>query len=138
MDPSKRFVTLVLAAGVLVLLLAIELGEHMGDRVLVQAAGSGALNTLPIVTPVPASTTGPFNPDWKRSQALSAAPDPGFPDPRVPPVPLPTPIPRTPKPEPTPSATPAELETPSPTAEPTATPTEAVTSPSPVPSPSPS
>ncbi len=34
MDPSKRFVTLVLAAGVLVLIAAIALGERMGNRVL--------------------------------------------------------------------------------------------------------
>jgi hypothetical protein len=141
MDPSKRFVTLVLAAGVLVLLLAILLGERMGDRVLVQASDSGAKNTLPVVTPVPPQTPAPYSADWKRSQALSAAPDPGFPDPRVPPRPLPTPIVATPRPKPSPTHTPDETmpdvdatSTPSPSLEPTATP---AASPSPPPSPTP-
>lgn len=101
MDPSKRFVTIVLAAGVLVLLIAIAIGQRMGTRVLVQASNSGNLDATPIVTPIPATTSGPYGPDWKRSQTLSAAVDPGFPDPRVPPKPLPTPEPvATPRPHP--------------------------------------
>ncbi len=108
MDPSRRFVTVVLAAGVLVLLGAIALGEHMGDRVMVQAADSGLSNQAVIVTPLPPdSSSGPFGPDWRSSQTLSAAADPGFPDPRVPPKPLPTQRPRpTPQPTPTPSWSP--------------------------------
>ena len=92
-DPSKRFVTLVLAAGVVVLLVAIAVGERMGDRVLGQS--SHALQSVGTVTitPDPNQVSGPFGPDWKRSQTLSAAPDPRFPDPRIPPKPLPTPIP---------------------------------------------
>ncbi|HTZ55471.1 MAG TPA: hypothetical protein VMB20_10455 [Candidatus Acidoferrum sp.] len=102
MHPSNRFATVLLAAGVVVLLIAILLGEHMGDRVMTEAAESGSLNTTPIVTPVPEPTTGPYGPDWKNTQALAAAPDPHFPDPRVPPTPLPTPeAPPTPKPTPT-------------------------------------
>lgn len=105
LDPSKRFLTLVLVAGTAVLLLAIGLGQRMGDSVL-GAATEQRVGALPaiIITPEPDQTSGPFGPDWKRSQSLAAAPDPGFPDPRVPPQPLPTPIPRpsaTPKPEPT-------------------------------------
>lgn len=98
MDPSKRFVTYVLAAGVLVLLAAIAVGEHMGDRVLGRAS-ERALSSVPVVTltPQPQQSIGPYGPDWKRSQTLSAAGDPGFPDPRVPPKPLPT-LPPTPKP----------------------------------------
>lgn len=103
MDPSKRFVTLVLAAGVLVLIAAIALGEHMGNRVLGEASSSGP-EAMPIVSPVPTETTGPYGPDWKRAQTLAAAPDPGFPDPRVPPKPLPT-APPTPKPTPKPKPT---------------------------------
>lgn len=107
MDPSKRFVTIVLAAGVLVLLAAILLGERMGSHVLVQAERSDTLNTTPIVTPLPAATAGSngYGPDWKRSQTLAAAVDPGFPDPRIPPKPLPTPEP-TPRPAPKPKWTP--------------------------------
>lgn len=104
MDPSKRFLTLVLAVGVIVLVAAIAIGEHMGDHVLGQAASSGP-EAMPIVTPVPTSTVAAYGPDWKRIQTLAAASDPGFPDPRVPPKPLPTPLPTpkpvTPKPSPT-------------------------------------
>jgi protein TonB len=95
MDPSKRFPTLVLATGVLVLLLAIALGERMGDRILVQAADSGLSNATVIVTPLPpGATPEPYGANWRSSQTLAAVPDPGFPDPRVPPKPLPTPIPQ--------------------------------------------
>jgi hypothetical protein len=95
LDPSKRFLTLVLVLGTAVLLLAIVIGQRMGDKVLGSATErrlSGLQNI--VITPAPNQTTGPFGPDWKRSQALAAAPDPGFPDPRVPPQPLPTPVPR--------------------------------------------
>ena len=102
MDPSKRFVTSVLAAGVVVLLAAIAVGERMGDRVLGRASEQ-TLNSVPVVslTPEPQQSSGPYGPDWKRSQTLSAAGDPGFPDPRVPPKPVPT-LPPTPKPTPKP------------------------------------
>ncbi|MGB6986377.1 MAG: hypothetical protein WBD74_10435 [Candidatus Aquilonibacter sp.] len=105
MNRSNRFVTALLGAGVVVLLVAIALGEHMGDRVLTEAAENGSLSTTPIVTPVPEATTGPYGPDWKNSQTLAAAPDPRFPDPRVPPKPLPTAEP-PPTPKPTPTWTP--------------------------------
>lgn len=98
MDPSKRFITLVLAAGVLVLFAAIAIGQRMGDRVLGQAANSGPA-AMPLITPAPSASPIPYGPDWKRSQTLAAAPDPGFPDPRIPPKPLPT-LPPTPKPAP--------------------------------------
>jgi hypothetical protein len=98
----------VLAAGVVVLLVAIAIGERMGDRVLVAAVDSGGSNAQVIVTPVPPSaTSAPYNADWRASQTLAAAPDPGFPDPRVPPRPLPTPIPE-------PTATPTPKWTPNP------------------------
>jgi hypothetical protein len=101
MDPSKRFLTVVLAAGVIVLVAAIFIGERAGSGVFVAEQSSGNLETSPIITPVPQATgmTDGYGPDWKRSQTLAAAPDPGFPDPRVPPVPLPT-APPTPKPTP--------------------------------------
>ncbi|HEV7178717.1 MAG TPA: hypothetical protein VGN11_02535, partial [Candidatus Baltobacteraceae bacterium] len=108
MDPSKRFITVVLAAGVVVLIAAIAIGNRMGDRVLGRAASSGPA-AMPIVTPAPTATTAPFGPDWKRTQTLAAAPDPGFPDPRIPPKPLPTleptpsPAPKTRTPTPNPN-----------------------------------
>jgi hypothetical protein len=96
MDPSKRFATIVLAAGAAVLLVAIAIGQRMGDRVLGQTE-----HTIPevaaVITPEPYASSGPYGPDWKRSETLSAAGDPRFPDPRIPPQPLPTPNP-TPKP----------------------------------------
>jgi len=105
LNPQNRFATIVLAAGVVVLLVAIILGEYMGDRVMTEAAENGNVNTTPIVTPVPEATNVPYGPDWKREQALAAAPDPRFPDPRVPPKPLPTPE-ASPTPTPTPKWTP--------------------------------
>jgi hypothetical protein len=108
MDPSKRFLTLVLVVGVAVLVAAIVIGEHMGNRVLSEA-GSGP-EAMPIVTPVPTETVAPYGPDWKRVTTLAVAPDPDFPDPRVPPKPLPTlsptPKPNTPKPSPSPTYNP--------------------------------
>ena len=105
MNASKRFATVLLATGVVVLLVAILLGEHMGDRVMTEAAENDNLSQTPLITPVPQPTDGPYGLDWKRSQTLAAAGDPHFPDPRIPPKPLPTPS-QPPSPSPTPSWTP--------------------------------
>ena len=102
MHPSTRFPTLLLAAGAVVLLIAVGLGERMGNRVIGQATEQNLQSVVPqAVTPAPDATPQPYGPDWKRSQALSASGDPRFPDPRVPPQPLPT-LPPTPKPKPRP------------------------------------
>ena len=132
-DPSRRFATIVLAAGAAVLLIAIAIGQRMGDRVLGQAT-EHTLPSLAVVTPEPYASSGPYGPDWKRSETLSAASDPRFPDPRIPPQPLPTPPPATPHPvvvvptptynpslpiwrqRPLPTATPVPSETPTGTA----------------------
>ena len=107
LDPSKRFVTLVLVLGIIVLVAAILVGERMGDRVIGQVTEKRLSSIAPVaVTPAPDQTSGPYGPDWKRQQVLSAANDPGFPDPRVPPVPLPT-VPPRPKSSPTPTPQPA-------------------------------
>jgi hypothetical protein len=107
LDPSNRFLTLVLAAGSAVLLIAIGVGERMGDRVLGEVTGKDLQSITAIVaSPLPTQSSGPFGPDWKRSDTISAAADPHFPDPRIPPQPLPT-VPPTPKPTPTPKPVPA-------------------------------
>ncbi len=98
--------TIVLAVGAVVLLVAVAIGERMGDRVIGQATEQTLQSVGPVsVSPSPNASPQPYGPDWKRSQALSAAGDPHFPDPRVPPQPLPT-LPPTPKPRPTPVPTP--------------------------------
>lgn len=97
-----KFPTLVLATGAIVLLLAVAIGQRMGDRAMRQSTEQQLQSIIP--TPLPSgagNSPQPYGPDWKRSQALSAAGDPHFPDPRVPPQPLPTPLP-TPKPTPRP------------------------------------
>jgi hypothetical protein len=134
LEPSNRFATVVLAAGSAVLLVAIGLGERMGDRVLGQATDQKLESVAVVASTEPSPTPGPYGPDWKRSITLSAAGDPRFPDPRVPPQPLPT-IPPTPKvvrtvvpatptpnpnipiwrQQPLPTATPTRIPEPSPT-----------------------
>jgi len=98
--------TILLAVGAAVLLIAVAIGERMGDRVIGQATEQTLQSVGPVsVSPSPNASPQPYGPDWKRSQALSAAGDPHFPDPRVPPEPIPTLAP-TPKPRPTPVPTP--------------------------------
>ncbi len=114
LDPSKRFLTFVLLLGIAVLVTAISFGEHEGDRVMGQVTEKRLEGIAPItVTPAPPQkSTAPYGPDWKRTAVMSAATDPAFPDPRVPPEPLPTAIPPpkvTPAPRiapPTPTPTP--------------------------------
>jgi hypothetical protein len=104
-DSFNPFLTIVLAAGAAVLLVAIAVGQRMGDRVL-GAATETALPSVESATPEPYATAGPYGPDWRRSETLSAAADPRFPDPRVPPQPLPTPVPAMPTPFVPPTPTP--------------------------------
>jgi len=102
----------ILILGAVVLLLAIEVGNNMGNRVLGQVASQvPALST----TPVPLPSASPDDPQtqvgWSRRQILSVATDPAFPDPRVTPEPPPPPTPRrTPKPTPKPAVTPSALD----------------------------
>jgi DNA polymerase-3 subunit gamma/tau len=103
--PNNRLPTILLAVGAGVLILAVAIGERMGDRVIGQATDRTLQSATGAVTPEPDATAGPYGPDWKRSQALTAANDPRFPDPRVPPQPLPTPL-VTPTPAPTVPPTP--------------------------------
>src|SRR5258708_33477593 len=68
-DSSKRFVTVVLGLGALVLVLAIFIGERMGNRVLGSAVEErgDAVQTI-VITPGPQQSGVPYGPDWKRSQ----------------------------------------------------------------------
>jgi hypothetical protein len=138
--PTNRLPTILLAAGAAVLLLAILLGERMGDKVLGQVAHGNAATLSVSITPEPLQTSGPFGPDWKRSMTLTAAPDPRFPDPRIPPQPLPSRAPATPAPvshtaTPNPNI-PVWRQQPLPTVAPIAIPTqEPTTAPQPVASP---
>lgn len=111
MDPQKKRLSVILLTGAALLIVAIFVGKAMGDRVMTRVTEQGQTgvgNTL-LLSPAPAASEGsPYGPNWKRTQVLAAATDPGFPDPRVPPAALPSP-------EPTPKATPK----PKPTAQPT-------------------
>jgi hypothetical protein len=154
LDPSKRFISIVLALGVVVLLAGIALGERAGDRVIGQVTEKRLESIAPVtVTPAPQPTRiSPYGPDWKRTDVMAAATDPGFPDPRVPPAVVPTapPPPKftpPPTPRPTPTPTPnmnvpiwrrlAPMPTPTPAASgspaptPTGSPGEATASPQP-------
>jgi len=96
----RQAITLVGSA--LVLLIAIAIGQRLGDRVLSQATDRHSPIVGPITTPVPGASD-PVVKNWRREQVVSVATDPGFPDPRVAPPPTPRP---TPEPKPTPSPTP--------------------------------
>lgn len=115
-DSSKRFITIALALGILVLVVGIALGERAGDRVIGQVTEKRLQSIAPVtVTPAPVKKTAanPYGPDWKRTDVMAAAGDPGFPDPRVPVVVPPTPAP-APKRTPAAAATPVPTPTPTP------------------------
>lgn len=110
LDPTKRFITAALALGILVLVVGIALGERAGDRVIGQVTEKRIESIAPVtVTPAPQKKpVSPYGPNWKHTDVMAAASDPGFPDPRVPPVlpPTPTPRPKTTPPPPTAAPTP--------------------------------
>ena len=113
-DPEKRRIGYILIGAAALLLLAILIGTRMGDRIITKSTEQGETGVTSSLTFTPspnASDPVPFGGNWKRTQVLAAAGDPGFPDPRVPPAPLPTPVP-TPKPTPRPVASPTPEPTP--------------------------
>ena len=116
MGPRAGLTSTLAIAGV-TLLVAIAIGNAMGNHVLGQATERGpAIAATPVATPVPNGTGDPGSAfSWRREQVVSVATDPGFPDPRVTPEPPPPPPParavRTPKPRP--SAAPTPSPTPS-------------------------
>ena len=132
MHPRRPMTSAFLVACALTLLVAILVGEKMGERVIRQATQTAVVPTL--VTPSPASTSEESGPvrNWRRAQVVTVATDPGFPDPRVTPPPTPTPRPpKTPKPTPTPTpyVPPTPIPTPTETETPVASPTPDTTRP---------
>ncbi len=114
--PPRAFLSWSMILGSLVLLLAIIIGNQLGDRVLSQVTEQ----TRPLPTPVmpsavPTQSQAPQS--WKQVQVTAVATDPHFPDPRVTPPPPPTPKPtRRPTPAPTPAPTPPPAPSSTPTA----------------------
>src|ERR1700722_14638721 len=90
----------IVASGI-ILLIAIAVGNEMGNRVLGQATERGpAILATPVATPV-GFDPDPGDVNWRRNHVVSVATDPAFPDPRVTPPPPPTappPPPRRPRP----------------------------------------
>jgi hypothetical protein len=114
MGPRAGLAATLLIAGA-TLLIAIAVGNEMGNRVLGQATERGpAIGATPVATPDTDETNAPGEANWKRQQIVSVATDPAFPDPRVTPEPPPPPQPRTPVPLPRASATPSPSPTPTP------------------------
>ncbi len=86
--------SLTLIGGALLLLVAIAVGQRLGDSVLRQATEQRTTVSNLIMTPVPQTSDDPFQArNWKREQVVSVATDPAFPDPRATPKPTPTPRP---------------------------------------------
>lgn len=89
----------VLILGSIVLVIAIFIGNNMGNRVLGQISrrAGGVATPIPIPSSSSAADTVTSRALWKRRQVLSVATDPAFPDPRITPEPE---IPATPRPAP--------------------------------------
>jgi len=103
---------LILAASVL--LVAIYIGNTMGDRVLGQVAARTEVAPTPLVTPVVEVKDIQSALGWKKIQVISVATDPAFPDPRVTPIPPVTPRPAPPQQQGTAAGTISVPPTPSP------------------------
>ncbi len=108
--PSRRPGTsLALISGALLLLVAIAVGQRLGDSVLRQFTEQRSTEAGPIMTPVPQASEDLTRPrNWKREQVVSVATDPAFPDPRATPKPTPRPVPTANPTIPPPTATPSE------------------------------
>lgn len=101
--------SLTLIGGALLLLVAIAVGQRLGDSVLRQATEQRTTVSGPIMTPVPQTSDDPGHArNWKREQVVSVATDPAFPDPRVTPKPTPTPRPTANPTLPPPTAAPTD------------------------------
>lgn len=95
---SRSGLSSVLILGALVLVVAILVGNNMGNRVLGQITSRGSGVATPI--PIPSASGGDTVTSralWKRRQVLSVATDPAFPDPRITPEPEVSATPRPPE-----------------------------------------
>ncbi len=106
-------ISTVLLLGSAVLLIAIAVGNGMGDRVLgLIPRRITAEVATPNALPSTAATDPGFSANWRRRRVVSVATDPAFPDPRI--TPEPQRPPPTPRPTPTPpkptAAPPVETE----------------------------
>jgi hypothetical protein len=105
--PSRRPKTALLLVGMgVVLLVAVAVGQQIGEHTIFGATQRRVEIPAQTITPIPEdiSTDEAIARNWKRLQVVSVATDPAFPDPRVTPTPTPTPRPtptRKPTPEPT-------------------------------------
>ncbi len=101
MGPRTGLSTLLIL-GAIVLLIAIAVGNGMGNRVLRQVAHTADLEPtpFPIALPSAEDVGGPNTLTLRRRHVTIIATDPAFPDPRITPEPSPPPTPR-----PTPQAT---------------------------------
>jgi hypothetical protein len=106
----------LLILGSIVLLVAIVIGNGMGNRVLRQVAHASDIEStpFPVMVASPEDEGGPNTLTLKRRHVTSVATDPAFPDPRI--TPEPTPLPTRP-PTPRPTATPTPEPTPAPVVE---------------------
>jgi hypothetical protein len=96
-----------------VLLVAIVIGQQVGEHTIFGATERRVDIPEQTVTPIAEDTSGPdeaISRNWQRLQVVAVATDPGFPDPRVTPTPAPTPTP-SPTPKPRPTRTPAPAYT---------------------------
>ncbi len=102
--PSRRPKTALTLVGMgAVLLVAVAVGQQIGEHTIFGATQRRVEIPAQTITPVPEDTGGAneaISRNWKRLQVVSVATDPAFPDPRVTPPPTPTP-----KPSPTPKPT---------------------------------
>jgi hypothetical protein len=112
--PNRRPRTALTLVGMgVVLLVAVAVGQQIGEHTIFGATPRRVEVPDQVITPVPEDTAGPneaISRNWKRLQVVSVATDPAFPDPRVTPPPTPSPTP-SPTPKPTPSPSPPELYT---------------------------
>lgn len=100
------------------LIVAVFFGNRMGDRVLSQVGARVDLQPTAIASVEPSiDPKDARRVFWKKTQVVTAATDPAFPDPRITPPPTATPRPVTPVPTPSP---PRPTATPSPAPIPTA------------------
>jgi hypothetical protein len=111
---SRYELSLLLIVGSLVLLVAIVIGDSMGNKVLGQIASRASTETTPVPIPTVSAVDEASQVLARRRQVLSVATDPGFPDPRITPEPPPPATPRPPSPTPSPSPTEDDGGTPDP------------------------